>query len=99
MDKRMPGDLLTPTTRGMAHETVDKQKRYRQILSVLDGCAMSAKDIAVEMCLRGWIPTDERNFTAPRLTELSKQGIVEVIGKKKCEYTGKTVAVYAKVEK
>ena len=98
MDKRMPGDLLTPTTRGMAHETVDKKKRYRQILSVLDGCAMSAKDIAVEMCRLGMVPSNERNIAAPRLTELCKKGKVQIIGKKKCEYTGRTVAVYAKVE-
>lgn len=36
----------------------------------------------------------ERNYTAPRLTELNEMGLVEVIDKKKCEYTGKTVAVY-----
>ena len=44
---------------------------------------------------KGYIPTSERNFTAPRLTELSKMGVVEPIGKKMCQYTGKTVAVYA----
>lgn len=54
----------------------------------------TAKEIAVEMKKRGDIPTDERNFTAPRLTELSIKGIVEPIGKKKCSYTGKTVSVY-----
>ena len=55
---------------------------------------MTAKEIAVEMFKRGMIPNSERNFTAPRLTELSYEGIVEPIGKKKCEYTGKTVSVF-----
>ena len=32
---------------------------------------MTAKEIAVEMYKKGYIPSDERNFTAPRLTELS----------------------------
>ena len=55
---------------------------------------MSAKEIAVEMLKKGYIPTSERNFTAPRLTELSQIGIVEPYGKKICQYTRKTVSVY-----
>lgn len=95
MIERLPGEFTTLETRGEAHETVDKQKRYRQIIEILtDGGKMTAKEIAVEMCNRGYIPTSERNFTSPRLTELSQRGIVEPIGKIKCEYTGKTVAVY-----
>ena len=46
------------------------------------------------MARRGQIPTNERNFTAPRLTEMSVNGMVEPIGKKICEWTGKKVAVY-----
>ena len=43
------------------------------------------------------IPSTERNFTAPRLTKLEKKGIVKVVDKKKCDYTGKTVAVYERI--
>jgi repressor of nif and glnA expression len=87
--------MITFETRAEAHESVDKQKRYRQILEILQGGKeMTAKEIAVEMHNRGYIPTDERNFTAPRLTELSIQGIVEPCGKQKCSYTGKTVSLY-----
>ena len=76
-------------------ESVNKEKRYQQIIEVLsEGKQMTAKEIAVEMHNRGYIPTTERNFTAPRLTELSYKGIVEPIGKTKCQYTGKKVAVY-----
>ena len=87
--------IITYENRNLANESVDKQLRYMQILGILDeGKEMTAKEIAVEMKKRGYIPTDERNFTAPRLTELSIRGIVEPIGKKKCTYTGKTVSVY-----
>ena len=86
--------MITFDTRAEAHEQVDKTRRYYEILQVLDGKEMTAKEIAVEMHKQGYIPTDERNFTAPRLTELSIKGIVEPIGKKTCEYTGKTVSVY-----
>ena len=60
---------------------------------------MTAKEIAVEMFNRGYIPTSERNFAAPRLTELSRNGVVEPVGKQRCKYTGKTVCVYALLEK
>lgn len=86
--------MITFENRVEAHETVDKQLRYMQIIEILDGKEMTAKEIAVEMKKKGYIPTDERNFAAPRLTELSIKGIVEPISKKRCEYTGKTVSVY-----
>lgn len=95
MIERRPGEITTFETRSEANETVDKKKRYKQIIEVLaGGKEMTAKEIAVEMCNRGYIPSSERNFTSPRLTELSQQGIAEPIGKTKCKYTGKTVAVY-----
>jgi hypothetical protein len=95
MERRRIGEITTLDTRSEANETVDKKKRYKQIIEILyGGKEMTAKEIAVEMCNRGYIPTNERNFTAPRLTELSYKGIVEPIGKQKCTYTGKKVAVY-----
>lgn len=96
MIKRRVGEFTTYDTRSQAYEEVDKAKRYKQIIEILyGGKEMTAKEIAVEMWNRGYIPTSERNFTSPRLTELSKRGVVEPIGKQKCEYTGKTVAVYS----
>jgi repressor of nif and glnA expression len=87
-------DIITLENRRESYDSLDKQKRYIQILEVLGNNKMTAKEIAVEMFKRGMIPNSERNFTAPRLTELSYEGIVEPIGKKKCEYTGKTVSVF-----
>lgn len=87
-------DIITLENRRESYDSLDKQKRYIQILEVLGKNKMTAKEIAVEMFKRGMIPNSERNFTAPRLTELSYEGIVEPIGKKKCEYTGKTVSVF-----
>ena len=91
---RQYGEYPAIETRAEAHESVDKEKRYKQIIECLTQ-PMTAKEIAVEMCQRGYIPTSERNFSAPRLTEMQKAGKVEIIGKKKCSYTGKTVSVYA----
>ncbi len=77
--------------------TANKQKRKREILSVLkefpDG--LTAKEIAVLMCLKGYIPTTERNFTSPRLNEMLKDNIIIIKGRKVCKYTHKTVFIYA----
>ena len=94
-EKRLPGEIPTLETRHESHEKVDKRKRYREILEVLEGKEMTAKEIAVEMWRRGYIPSTERNYSAPRLTEMSEQGLVEPVGKKICQWTGKKVAVYA----
>lgn len=94
-----PGEIVTFTTRALAEEDIKptKQQRYKQILEILDGNEMTAKEIAVEMYKRGYSDTMDRNCSAPRLTELMHKMIVEPIGKKRCQYTGKTVAVYRKV--
>lgn len=95
-EKRRAGEIVTLDTRGDAHESIDKKKRYSQIIDCfLTYPEMTAKECAVIMMDRGYIPTSERNYTAPRLTELSQMGIVEPVGKKICTYTGKKVAVYA----
>lgn len=78
-----------------AYESVDKQKRYKQIIEILtEGKEMTAKEIAVEMYKRGYTPTSERNFASPRITELLRIGVLDCLGKKKCEYSGKSVSVF-----
>ena len=96
----IPGEPVTLGTRHDSHETVDKEKRYKQILEILaeHSVPLTAKEIAVFMFSKGYTPTTERNFSAPRLTELSNKGLVEPIGKKKCSYTGKMVSVYVLTE-
>ena len=109
MVPRRSGENTTLETRAESHETVDKSIRYKQILECFAAEAefikrnpgttyqrgLTAKRIAVMMHKKGYIPTDERNFTAPRLTELCQRGIVEPIGKKRCAFTGKMVTAYA----
>ena len=89
--------MITQETRRASNEKVDKVKRRNQIMSILaehDEDGLTAKECAYIMYHRKQIPTSERNFTAPRLTELEHMGLVEVIGKKPCAWSGKTVAVY-----
>ena len=97
IEVRRAGEIPTFDTRAEANDKVDRKKRYRQIIGIMKmthPLGLTAKDIAVLMHDRGFTPTAERNFAAPRLTELSKAGIVEPCGKTICRYTGKKVAVY-----
>ena len=97
MRKRLAGEMTTLETRSESYESVDKQQRYKQILEIMTDNKepMSAKEISYEMYKRGYTPTSERNFSSPRITELLRNGKLDVIGKKKCKFTGKTVSVYA----
>ena len=101
MEFRQYGEMPTLDCRSEAHETVNKAKRYDQIKQCLSDAknmglsGLTAKECAVMMWRNGWIPTSERNFTAPRLTEMAQDGVVEPIGKTTCGYTGKKVTVWA----
>lgn len=88
--------MITAITRQLSFEDIKtKQKiRYKQILDRLCSGNKTAKEIAVELYELGYIPSTERNYTAPRLTELESMGYVKVVDKRKCQYTGKQVAVY-----
>lgn len=88
--------MITYQTRQLSFEDIKPKRkiRYEQILDRLMTGIKTAKEIAVELFDLELIPSTERNYTAPRLTELEKMGLVKVIDKKKCEYTGKKVAVY-----
>lgn len=96
-EEKRKGKLITFTTRSLANEEVSREIRYQQIIKILKKAnrPMTAKEISIEMFKKGLIPSDERNFSAPRLTELSRKGIVEPVDKIYCNYSGKLVSRYA----
>lgn len=83
---------ITWLTRRKSFEEIkpNRKVRYEQILESLCMGNKTAKEIAVELYEQKLTNTDERNTTAPRLTEF----FVEATAKKTCKYTGKTVTVY-----
>lgn len=89
--------MVTHETRKLSFEDIKSKKkvRYEQILDILMSGEKTAKEIAVELFELHLIPSSERNYAAPRLTELEQMGLVEVVTKKRCNYTGKMVAVYS----
>jgi hypothetical protein len=95
IELRRSGEYTTMETRAEAHESVDKKRRCLQILECLrENGSLTAKECAVIMMQKGYVTTSDRGWCAPRMTEMSHSGIIEPIGKKKCVYTGKKVAVY-----
>ena len=89
--------MITHETRREAHEAIKPKKESRKslILGALSNMMQaSANDIARALNHAGYIPYPDRNFVQPRLNELEKTGMVEVVGKKKDPFTGRTVAVY-----
>lgn len=96
--KRIPGTNPLLENKRISEELVDRKKRYREILEILKESEepMTAKEIAVEMNRRGYTPTAERNFSAPRLTELLKTGQVDCVGSKICEFTGRPVSTFVR---
>ena len=96
MIERQGGEYIPFETRHDAHELVNKQQRYSQIIECLtEKPNQTAKELALMMAQKGYVPFAERNFTAPRLTEMTQTGIVDAVGKTKCKWTGRTVSVYA----
>lgn len=95
-NSRIPTNPILKSTQKESELLVDKDIRIFQVIEILDNSKepMSAKEIAVKMCRLGYTPTDERNFSAPRITELMKKGIVECVDKKICQYTGKPVGLF-----
>lgn len=79
-----------------SYNRIDAKQRQEQVLEVLGDEMLTAKEIAVKMYEKGYTTNDDRNNASPRLNELLNLDLVEIYGKKTCEYTGKTVAVYRK---
>jgi predicted ArsR family transcriptional regulator len=85
-------------TRRESYENIKPSLRARQkaVLRILrEHGDLSAQEIAAILQTEGVTPTDERNFSAPRLTELCDMGLVRAVGKKTCPKTGRTVTVWS----
>lgn len=89
---------ITTDNRFESFEKVDRKRLYDLIIHTLR-CntknGLTAREIAVILYNQGYIKSNDRQATQPRLTELVDKGIVEVVGKKIDEISLKNVAVYS----
>lgn len=87
--------MITEETRRESNYKVNKRAREEQVLEILsDGIERTAREVAFEMCERGFTNTAERNNASPRLTSLLEQRKVMIVGKTLDHITGKNVAVF-----
>ncbi|OGO91780.1 MAG: hypothetical protein A2Y17_13565 [Clostridiales bacterium GWF2_38_85] len=92
---------ITNETRSESYNIIRKTLtgRHKTVLQILrDWGDLTAQEVATVLLLDGITPTDERNFAAPRLTELTEAKLVQAVGKKICEKTGRRVTVWSAVK-
>ena len=89
---------ISESTRNRSFQIIQKTVggRHKAILDILGTRQMTAHQIARELFKQGHTPRVDRNFAAPRLTELEERGFVAAVGKRKDHATGRNVAVWAK---
>ena len=91
---------ITKETRRASYEAVlpKVNKRSRIILDVLGTRSMTVSEITDELVSDGTLPYFNRNYVAPRLTELKDMGVVETCGRRKSTKSPATEAVWKRVE-
>ena len=96
MKNRLYGECTTLECRNDSHAATDKQKRRKDILEVMsiNGCPLTAIEIAENLFLLGKVNRIDRNYVSPRMTEMCIDGTVEPAGKKLCKYTGRKVTAF-----
>ena len=83
--------MITKETRAESLNELDKTKRYEEIRYALKNeiNGLTARELAKKL------GSEERNYVAPRLTELTRKNEIKVISKRYDKKTKRKVAVYA----
>ena len=94
------GNSITKETRRESYDAIlpKVKKRSRLILETLGDRQMTASEITEELVAAGKIPYFNRNYVAPRLTELKDIGVLETVGRRKATRSDATEAVWARKE-
>ena len=90
----------TKETRRRSYAAVlpKRAARCRLILETLGNRELTASEITEELVAAGRIPYFNRNYVAPRLTELKEIGILTTVGRRKATRSDATEAVWARAE-
>ena len=90
----------TKETRRRSYDAVlpKRAARCRLILETLGNRELTASEITEELVAAGRIPYFNRNYVAPRLTELKEIGILTTVGRRKATRSDATEAVWARAE-
>ncbi len=90
----------TDETRRESYDAIIQKRKDRRnlILEVLGSRQLTVEELTDELLAKGYIKYYDRNFVAPRLTELKEAGIVETVGKRESQRSKKMIAVWAAVK-
>ena len=90
----------TKETRRASYDAVlpKVNDRCRLILQTLGNREMTVSEITDELVSAGTLPYYNRNYVAPRLTELKDMGVVETCGRRQSTRSTATEAVWRRKE-
>ena len=99
-ERRKHMNQTTKETRRRSYDAVlpKRAARCRLILETLGNRELTASEITEELVAAGRIPYFNRNYVAPRLTELKEIGILTTVGRRKATRSDATEAVWARAE-
>ena len=91
---------ITKETRRESYDAIlpKVKERARLVLETLGARSMTVSELTEELVKAGKIPYFNRNYVAPRLTELKDMGIVETCGRRKATRSDATEAVWRRTE-
>lgn len=89
-------DAITKATRRESYDAVlpKVKDRSRLILETIGSRSMTVSEITDELVAAGKIPYYNRNYVAPRLSELKDMGVVETCGRRQSTHSTATEAVW-----
>lgn len=95
---------ITTQTKKDSYKKLDSSRKRKLVYECLEDKEYTARELAEKMYNTidkngdRLLETEARQEVAPRLTELEKLGLVEVVDKRQDERSGRKVAVYRKKE-
>lgn len=89
-------DQTTRETRRKSYEKVlpKVNDRAKLVLEILGSSEMTVSEITDKLVEAGRLPYYNRNYVAPRLTELKDMGVVETCGRRQSTRSTATEAVW-----
>ena len=95
MSKKARNKTTLETRRASYDAVLPKVSERRQlILETLGNRSMTVSEITEELVAAGKLPYFNRNYVAPRLTEMKGDDIVETCGRRMSTRSGATEAVW-----
>lgn len=90
---------ITKETRRLSYDAMlpKQAARCRLVLDTLGDRELTVSEITDELVKKGTLKYFNRNFVAPRMTDLKDMGLVRTVGRRAATHSDATEAVWARV--